>query len=123
MRRKKVLLVDDSSTVLLLHRLMLMERGYDTITARDGMEALELAAVERPDLVFLDVVMPHLDGLETCRMLRDRDPTRLTPIVLCSSRAEPNSVRAGFDSGCSDYLAMPFIGDELTAVLHRYLDG
>jgi CheY-like chemotaxis protein len=122
MRRKKVLLVDDSATVLLLHQGMLMELGYEAVTARNGLEALARAEAERPDLVFLDVVMPHLDGLETCRALRTREPTRHTPIILCSTRAEPRSVQAGFDSGCTDYLAKPFDGAELTALLRRYLD-
>ncbi|MCE9671012.1 response regulator [Myxococcus stipitatus] len=121
MRRKKVLLVDDSNTVLLLHQMMMGERGYETLTARDGVEALARARAEPPDLVFLDVMMPHLDGLETCRALREREPTRHTPIILCSSRAEPASVQAGFESGCTDYLTKPFDGAELTALLQRYL--
>jgi CheY-like chemotaxis protein len=122
MRRKKILLVDDSATVLLLHQVMLAELGYDAVTARDGLEALARAEAERPDLVFLDVVMPHLDGIQTCRALRGREPTRRTPIILCSSRSEARSVQAGFDSGCSDYLAKPFDEAELTALLRRYLD-
>jgi len=122
MRRKKVLLVEDSSTVLLLHQMMLVELGYDAVTARDGLEALRQAEAERPDLVFLDINMPHLDGLETCRALRSREPTRRTPIILCSTRSEPRSVQAGFDSGCDDYLTKPFEGAELTALLRRYLD-
>ncbi|MCP3099624.1 response regulator [Myxococcus sp. K15C18031901] len=121
MRRKKVLLVDDSNTVLLLHQMMMGERGYETLVARDGVEALARARAETPDLVFLDVMMPHLDGLETCRALREREPTRHTPIILCSSRAEPASVQAGFESGCTDYLTKPFDGAELTALLQRYL--
>ncbi|MBZ4417889.1 response regulator [Myxococcus sp. RHSTA-1-4] len=122
MRRKKVLLVDDSLTVLLLHQVMLAERGYDSVTARDGLEALALAETERPDLVFLDVVMPNLDGFETCRALRGREPTRRTPIILCSTHSGARSVQEGFDSGCDDYLAKPFDGEELTALLRRYLD-
>lgn len=122
MRRKKVLLVEDSSTVLLLHQMMLVELGYDAVTARDGLEALARAETERPDLVVLDINMPHLDGLETCRALRGREPTRRTPIILCSTRAGPRSVQAGFDSGCNDYLAKPFDGAELAALLRRYLD-
>lgn len=121
MRRKKVLLVDDSATVLLLHQAMLAELGYEAVLARDGLEALVRAEAERPDLVFLDILMPHLDGLETCRALRGREPTRRTPIILCSTRSEPQSVRAGFDSGCTDYLAKPFDGAELKALLSRYL--
>jgi len=90
-RRKKVLLADDSDTVLLLQRMLLAELGHDAIVARDGLEALARAERERPDLVFLDVLMPHLDGLEACRMMRGREPTRRTPIILCSARTEARS--------------------------------
>ncbi|MCP3059043.1 response regulator [Myxococcus sp. K38C18041901] len=121
MRRKKVLLVDDSHTVLMLHQMMMVERGYETLIARDGLEALARVAVEAPDLVVLDIHMPHLDGLQTCRALREREPTRHTPIILCSTRMEPASVQAGFDSGCTDYLTKPFAGSELAALLNRYL--
>ena len=89
-----MLLVDDSATVLLLHQGMLLELGYEAVTARNGLEALARAETERPDLVFLDVVMPHLDGLETCRALRAREPTRNTPIILCSTRTRA-AQRAG----------------------------
>lgn len=121
MRRKKVLVVDDSHTVLMLHQMMMVERGYETRIARDGLEALARAEEESPDLVVLDILMPNLDGLETCRALRERAPTRDTPIILCSTRTEPESVQAGFDSGCTDYLTKPFAGAELTALLSRYL--
>nr|WP_216620777.1 response regulator [Myxococcus xanthus] len=116
------MLVDDSDTVLLLQRMLLAELGHDAIVARDGLEALARAEQERPDLVFLDVLMPHLDGLETCRMLRGREPTRRTPIILCSARAEARSVRACFNSGCNDFVAKPFDGAALVALLRRYLD-
>ncbi len=122
LRRKKVLLVDDSATVLLLHQAMLTELGYEAVLARDGLEALVRAEAERPDLVFLDVVMPHMDGLEACRALRGREPTRRTPIILCSTRAEPRTVRAGFESGCTDYITKPFDGEELLAKVRSHLE-
>lgn len=121
MRRKKVLLVDDSHTVLMLHQMMMVERGFETLIARDGLEALERVRDEAPDLVVLDILMPNLDGLETCRALRGREPTRHTPIILCSTRMEPDCVQAGFESGCTDYLTKPFAGSELAALLNRYL--
>ena len=79
MPKKKILLVDDSSTVLLLHRMMLSHCGYELLTARDGQEALDKAAVERPDLIFLDVLMPRMDGFQTCRVLRSREETTIVP--------------------------------------------
>jgi len=120
--KKKILLVDDSSTVLLLHRMMLSHCGYELLTARDGQEALDKAAVERPDLIFLDVLMPRMDGFQTCRVLRSREETKAVPIILVTTRSEPHYVRQGFESGCTDYITKPFDGEELLAKVRSHLE-
>ncbi len=122
MSRKKILLVDDSSTVLLLHRMMLSHCGYELLTARDGQEALDKAAAEHPDLIFLDVLMPRMDGFQTCRVLRSREETRAVPIILVTTRSEPHHVRQGFESGCTDYITKPFDGEELLAKVRSHLE-
>jgi two-component system, OmpR family, alkaline phosphatase synthesis response regulator PhoP len=122
MPKKKILLVDDSSTVLLLHRMMLDHCGYELLTARDGQEALDKASTERPDLIFLDVLMPRMDGFQTCRALRSRAETRNVPIILVTTRGEPHYVRQGFESGCTDYITKPFDGEELLAKVRGHLE-
>ena len=122
MSRKKILLVDDSSTVLLLHRMMLSHCGYELLTARDGQEALDKASTERPDLIFLDVIMPRMDGFQTCRVLRSRSETKNVPIILVTTRGEPHYVRQGFESGCTDYITKPFDGEELLAKVRGHLE-
>ncbi|MFY0527930.1 response regulator [Archangium gephyra] len=122
MARKKILLVDDSSTVLLLHRMMLSHCGYELLTAKDGQEALEKASAERPDLIFLDVLMPRMDGFQTCRALRSRAETKNVPIILVTTRGEPHYVRQGFESGCTDYITKPFDGEELLAKVRGHLE-
>lgn len=122
MSRKKILLVDDSSTVLLLHRMMLSHCGYELLTARDGQEALDKASTERPDLIFLDVIMPRMDGFQTCRVLRSRSETKNVPIILVTTRGEPHYVRQGFESGCTDYITKPFDGEELLAKVRSHLE-
>lgn len=122
MARKKILLVDDSSTVLLLHRMMLAHCGYELLTARDGQEALDKASTERPDLIFLDVLMPRMDGFQTCRALRSRSETKDVPIILVTTRGEPHYVRQGFESGCTDYITKPFDGEELLAKVRSHLE-
>lgn len=122
MPKKKILLVDDSSTVLLLHRMMLDHCGYELLTARDGQEALDKATAERPDLIFLDVLMPRMDGFQTCRALRSREETRNVPIILVTTRGEPHYVRHGFESGCTDYITKPFDGEELLAKVRGHLE-
>jgi DNA-binding response OmpR family regulator len=122
MPRKKILLVDDSSTVLLLHRMMLSHCGYELLTARDGQEALDKAATEHPDLIFLDVIMPRMDGFQACRALRSRAETKNVPIILVTTRGEPHYVRQGFESGCTDYITKPFDGEELLAKVRSHLE-
>jgi CheY-like chemotaxis protein len=121
MSKKKILLVDDSSTVLLLHKMMLADRDYELLIARNGQEAVDKALAERPDLIFMDLVMPKMTGFEACRALRAREETRDTPIIMVTTRGEPHNVKEGFESGCTDYITKPFNGDELLVKLRSYL--
>ena len=91
--------------------------------ARDGQEALDKADLERPDLIFLDVLMPRLDGFQTCRALRARADMKDVPIILVTTRSEPHYVRQGFESGCTDYITKPFNGEELLAKVRDHLEG
>jgi DNA-binding response OmpR family regulator len=117
--RKRILLVDDSSTVLLTAKLMLS--AYEVITARNGEECLTKAVDERPDLILLDVMMPKLNGFEACRRLREREETRDVPILMMTTRGEPHSVQAGYESGCSEYITKPFDGAELLAKVRAFV--
>jgi CheY-like chemotaxis protein len=120
-QKKKILLVDDSQTVLLMHQLLLADRGYALLTARNGEEAVEKALAERPDIIFLDVLMPHMDGFAACQALRAHESTRHIPIIMVTTRSEPHNVKQGFESGCSDYMTKPFNSNELLDKLERYL--
>lgn len=111
-QRKKILIVDDSETALMLHRIIL-QRGYDIVTAKDGRQALAVASAERPDLILLDMVMPLMDGLDACRRLRADGETRQTPIVMVTSRGELDRMEEAFRSGCSDYVLKPVRSVEL----------
>ncbi|HEX8821960.1 MAG TPA: response regulator, partial [Archangium sp.] len=86
-----------------------------------GEEAVEKAVAERPDIIFLDVIMPGMDGFEACQALRTHETTRDTPIIMVTTRGEPQNVQRGFESGCSDYITKPFNGNELLDKLERYL--
>lgn len=119
--KKKILLVDDSQTVLLMHQLLLADRGYELITARDGQDAVETALAERPDIIFMDVLMPRVDGFAACQELRTHESTRHIPIIMVTTRGDPHHVKRGFESGCSDYITKPFNSNELLDKLERYL--
>jgi DNA-binding response OmpR family regulator len=117
--RKKVLLVDDSETVLLIEKQMLGRSAYDLITARNGEEAVERALAETPDLILLDVMMPRLNGFEVCRRLREREVH--VPIIFVTTRGEGENVEAGFSHGGTDYVNKPFTSAELLAKLRTHL--
>ena len=114
--KKKILLVDDSATTLMMQKMILRAEPYEIVVARNGREALEVAAAENPDVILLDVVMPEMDGLETCRRLRIAEATRSTPVIMVTTRGEQTNIEAAFENGCTDYVTKPIDGIEL---LHK----
>jgi len=121
MVRKKILLVDDSSTVLLMERMILSKSQYDVVTAKDGVEGVEKAVAEKPDLILMDVVMPRMDGFEACRKLREQDDTKAIPVIMVSTRGELASVETGYAAGCNEYVTKPINGLELLAKVRSCL--
>ncbi|SES73156.1 response regulator [Stigmatella erecta] len=119
--QKKILLVDDSPTVLLMERLLLQGEPYVLLSASNGMEAVKAAAAQQPDLILMDVVMPGMDGFEVCRLLRAEEATRATPIILVTTKASLEHVERGYESGCNDYVTKPFNGNELRAKIENFL--
>jgi DNA-binding response OmpR family regulator len=122
MNRKKILLVDDSGTILMMEKMILSREPYELVTAKDGKEAIEKAATERPDLILLDVVMPHLTGFEVLEELRSHDSTKETPVIMVTTRGEAANVEASYAGGCNDYVTKPINSVELINKVHNYLD-
>jgi len=121
MSKKKILLVDDSATALMIGQVLLSRAMYQVVLARDGKEAVAKATAERPDLILMDVVMPHMTGIEACRVIREDADTKEIPIILVTTRGDGDSVEAGFASGCNDYVTKPINGPELLGKLRDQL--
>ena len=121
MARKKILLVDDADTILMIERMILNRGGYELITAKDGQEAVAKAVAERPDLILLDIVMPRMNGFEALKQLRSQEATRAIPIMMVTTRGEEENVEAGFASGCDDYITKPLNGSEVLAKVRSFL--
>jgi DNA-binding response OmpR family regulator len=119
--KKKILLVDDSQTVLLMEKMILSKGPYAVVTAVDGEDAVRKAATEHPDLILMDVIMPKMNGFEACAKLREQDATRVTPIIMVTTRGEESNVETGYASGCNDYITKPINGPELLAKLRGFL--
>jgi len=119
---KKVLLVDDSTTTLMMEQMILKKcTNFEVFTAKDGWEAIESATREMPDLVLMDVVMPHMNGFEACKRMRQEKALCQIPIILVTTRGEEEYVEAGFQSGCNDYITKPIDSGELVTLLQSYL--
>jgi two-component system response regulator MprA len=115
----KVLVVDDEPPVREALERMLRAEGFDARTAPDGIEAIRAQAVDPADAILLDVLMPHLDGLEVCRRLRDVGDR--TPVLMLTARDGVGDRVAGLEAGADDYLVKPFAIDELIARLRALL--
>lgn len=121
MVRKKILLVDDSETSLLMSRMILSKANYDIVVAKNGADGVDRAVAERPDLVLLDVVMPKMNGFEACTALRGRQETEKIPIIMVTTRGEGTSVETGFAAGATDYITKPVNGLELLTKVRNLL--
>jgi two-component system alkaline phosphatase synthesis response regulator PhoP len=107
MSNPKILLVDDEKDILELVGFNLEKEGYEVHTATDGRKALEIARKILPDLVLLDVMMPEMDGMETCREMRDDPKLKNIMIAFLTARGEDYSQVAGFEAGADDYIQKP----------------
>ena len=120
-RPPAILIVDDAPEHIDALRQAFSGSAYRTLVARGGSEALALARRQQPDLILMDVLMPCMDGLETCRQLKRQAATAGIPVILMSSRNEAEDVVAGFDSGAADYIAKPLRMAEVGARVRAQL--
>jgi CheY-like chemotaxis protein len=118
---KKILLVDDSATVLMMEKMILSQGRYDLCTAKNGVEAIERARAEKPDLILLDVVMPELDGFGALEAIRKDEATREIPVIMVTTRSEAKSLETGYARGCNDYVTKPVNSSELLAKVRNLL--
>ena len=115
---KKILVVDDEALLVKGIRFNLQNDGYEVITGSDGVEAVELAQSQKPDLIVLDVMMPRMDGLTACSKIREFSDV---PIILLTAKTTDMDKLLGFDQGADDYLTKPFNILELKARIRALL--
>jgi two-component system alkaline phosphatase synthesis response regulator PhoP len=111
----KVLVVDDEKDITALVAYHLEREGFTVLQAHDGLQALELVKRERPSLLVLDLMLPHLSGLDVCRRLRKEPDTARLPILMLTAKAEETDKVLGLELGGDDYLTKPFGPKELVA--------
>ncbi|WP_322399778.1 diguanylate cyclase [Massilia luteola] len=120
-RKPAILIVDDAPDHLGVLRSMMLRQGYQTFVATSGDRALDIALRVKPDLILLDVVMPGIDGLETCRRLKAHPATMRIPVIFMSARGDTEDIVAGFDTGAADYIPKPLRLEEVCARVRAQL--
>ena len=121
MAKGKILVVDDEVYIVHILDFSLGMEGYEVVTALDGEQAIEKANAEHPDLIVLDIMMPKLDGYETCKRLKADDATRNIPVILLSAKGRNIDQKIGFEVGADDYITKPFSPRKLVERINAIL--
>ncbi|HZL86070.1 MAG TPA: response regulator [Candidatus Krumholzibacteria bacterium] len=113
MYQAKILVVDDEVYILHILDFILGAESYDVVTATNGEQALQKVREEKPDLVILDIMMPKLDGYETCRMIKNDPTTKGIPVILLTAKGREVDQKLGREVGANDYMTKPFSPSKL----------
>ncbi len=119
--KRHILVVDDEIGALTLIGIMLERGGFGVSKARDAKTALELLDSLTPDLIILDVMMPGMNGIDLCQLIRKREATRRTPVLILSARGDSKSVIQGIEAGANDYLPKPILHHDLVSKVRSML--
>ncbi len=118
---RKILIVEDSPDMVNMLQMLLKHRGYDSFTAKNGKEAVDMAASQLPDLILLDIMLPNMDGIEAARLIRQNPKTHSILILAVTAKAFPEDREECLKNGCNDYLAKPFTLEELASKIEKLL--
>jgi twitching motility two-component system response regulator PilG len=118
----KVMVIDDSKTIRRTAETLLRKEGCDVATATDGFEALAKIADLQPHIIFVDIMMPRLDGYQTCALIKNNQLFRSTPVIMLSSKDGLFDKAKGRIVGSEQYLTKPFTREELLSAIRRYVD-
>jgi twitching motility two-component system response regulator PilG len=116
----KVLVVDDSNTIRRSAEILLSDSGYKVITATDGFDAMSKIVDNQPDIIFIDIVMPRVDGYCACRMIKKNPLFFMTPVIMLSSKDGVFDKAKGYMAGSEEYLTKPFTKEALLTTIQRY---
>ncbi len=116
----KVMVIDDSKTIRRTAETLLKKEGCEVITANDGYEALAKIADTRPDIIFVDIMMPRLDGYQTCALIKHNQKFRNTPVIMLSSKDGLFDRARGRIVGSEQYLTKPFTKEELLDAIQQH---
>lgn len=121
MEKIKVMVVDDSNTIRKSAEMFLTKAGFQVVCIEDGFDALTRIDEENPDLVFIDVIMPKIDGLQACQIIKRNPKFKSTPIIFLSSKDSEFDKARGLMMGATDYLTKPFTKEGIIEIVNRYV--
>jgi len=119
----KVMVIDDSKTIRRTAETLLKREGCEVVTATDGFEALAKIADTHPDIIFVDIMMPRLDGYQTCALIKNNQMFKSTPVIMLSSKDGLFDKARGRMVGSQDYLTKPFTKDQLLQAVQQFGDN
>ncbi len=119
--RRKVMVIDDSKTIRKTAEALLSKQGYEVFTAVDGYDALAKIAEHEPDIIFIDILMPRLDGYQTCALIKHNRRFRNIPVIMLSSKDGIFDKAKGKIVGSEQYLTKPFTRDDLLGAIEQHL--
>ena len=118
----RVMVIDDSKTIRRTAETLLVREGCEVVTAMDGFEALSKIADHNPQIIFVDIMMPRLDGYQTCALIKNNQIFRGTPVIMLSSKDGLFDKARGRIVGSEQYLTKPFTREELRGAIRRHVD-
>lgn len=119
--KTKVMIIDDSSTIRRSAELFLSNAGFAVKLVENGYDALSAIIEEEPDLIFIDVLMPKMDGLQTCQLVKRNPHFKNLPIIFLSSKDGEFDKARGLMMGANDYLTKPFSKESIVAIVKKYI--
>ena len=120
-RRNRILIVEDNPVSLTLLKQLLKAHGYEVLGTPEGLQALDLAREEQPDLILMDIILPDISGLEVTRLLKQDQRTKTIPIVAVTALASPEYERKGLESGCDAYIPKPITLGNFLRTIESFL--
>ena len=118
----KVMVIDDSKTIRRTAETLLKKEGCDVVTATDGFEALSKIADHQPQIIFVDIMMPRLDGYQTCALIKNNQLFRATPVIMLSSKDGLFDKAQGRIGGSEQYLPKPLTREERLSTIRKFVD-
>lgn len=121
MDRKKILIIEDEDICTQLVKLVIDRKDIDVVVATDGDQGIKMALSEKPDLIFLDIMLPKINGYDVVKTLRKDPAASSIPIVVLSARAGAEGKKMVLDTGCQEFIPKPFKVAQIKKVIERFL--